>query len=227
MKKFFVIIGLLLIIFISMLIYRKQEFQNKNVTAEDVQKIQEYISKIYMWEEVTQEALPKFDDINKAPEIWIWEVVKNNLDIYELSKEQIEEKAKEIFGEKFSVQFPDEGNSDFIYNSSNNKYIASEINIDDKEDSFFVKTIQKDKNTYTVKIVEYLEDYSNAENEDSNKIGEIYLENLDGEKIVNISSTASETEILDKLKENIDKFSIKTLIIQKNSDGKFEIQKVY
>ncbi len=61
--------------FIGMYIYKTNANQN-NVTVSEVQKIEEYISKIYMWKEVTEEALPKFDDINDAPDLWTWEVVK-------------------------------------------------------------------------------------------------------------------------------------------------------
>ena len=40
-----------------------------------------YISKIYMWKEITGDALPKFDNINDAPDVWTWEVVKKDLDL--------------------------------------------------------------------------------------------------------------------------------------------------
>ena len=226
MKKFFVIIGVLLVIFISMVIYRKQEMQNRNITVGEVQKIQEYISRIYMWKEVTGEALPKFEDINQAPETWIWEVVKNNLEIYELTKEEIEQKAKEIFGEEFSKEFPQEGNSAFTYNPETQKYIATEINIDNKEDSFFVNKIEKDKKIYTVEIIEYLEDYSETESTDQTSATSIYLENENEEKIVTIPSTTAEPDILENLKQNADKFPKKTLIIQEDEEGNLKVQKV-
>ena len=101
MKKLLAIICVLLVIFIGMYIYKTNANQN-NVTVSEVQKIEEYISKIYMWKEVTEEALPKFDDINDAPDLWTWEVVKKNLEEYELDYNQIQEKATEIFGNKFT-----------------------------------------------------------------------------------------------------------------------------
>ena len=101
MKKFIVIILILLIIFIGMFAYRQNKIaQNKNaeVTVDEINKIETYLQKIYMWKEITGEALPSFENINNAPDVWIWEVVKKNLEEYELSYEQLEEKKKEIFG---------------------------------------------------------------------------------------------------------------------------------
>lgn len=108
MKRLLVIIVLLLVIFISMYLYRYN--MNKNmITVSEVKKIEEYITKIYMWKEVTGEALPEFENINEASDLWIWEVVKKNLENYELSSEEIQEKAVEIFGEEFDKKFPNEG----------------------------------------------------------------------------------------------------------------------
>ena len=108
MKKMLVIIFILLIIFIGIYI-NKKNIGNDIVTATEVNNIEEYISKIYMWQEITEEALPKFNNINDAPDLWLWEVVKKNLDDYEVSYDEIEQKAKEIFGEEFTKQFPKEG----------------------------------------------------------------------------------------------------------------------
>ena len=65
MKKMLTIILILVIIFIGMYTYKKNKNQN-TITITEVQKIEEYISKIYMWQEVTNEALPKFNNINEV-----------------------------------------------------------------------------------------------------------------------------------------------------------------
>ena len=166
MRKMLIIIGLLVIIFVGMVIYRNvriKDNQNNNVSIEEIQKIEETISRVYMWKEVTGEALPEFQDINSADEKWIWEAVKNNLENYEVTYEEIEEKAKEIFGENFNKEFPKEGNSSFEYNSETNKYIATEVEFDQEEDSFLLDNISKTDNGYEVEIIEYLEDYSEAD----------------------------------------------------------------
>ena len=57
MKKLIAIILVLIIIFIGVCIYKSNSNKNKSVTAEEVDNIQNYISKIYMWKEVTGDAL--------------------------------------------------------------------------------------------------------------------------------------------------------------------------
>lgn len=111
MKKMFIIIIVLAIIFVGMVFYKNNAINSKNsVNVSEIDNIEEYISKIYMWREVTNEALPEFDNINNANELWIWEAVKKNLEEYELSYENIEEKAKELFGDEFTKEFPKERN---------------------------------------------------------------------------------------------------------------------
>ena len=78
-----------------------------------------------MWQEVTEEALPKFNNINDAPDLWLWEVVKKNLDNYEVSYDEVEQKAKEIFGEEFTKQFPKEGTEYIQYNDELKKICSN------------------------------------------------------------------------------------------------------
>ena len=141
MKKMLVIIFILLIIFIGIYI-NKKNIGNETVTATEVNNIEQYISKIYMWQEVTEEALPKFNNINDAPDLWLWEVVKKNLDNYEVSYDEVEQKAKEIFGEEFTKQFPKEGTEYIQYNDELKKYVATGVGLDTLDDSFFIKQIK-------------------------------------------------------------------------------------
>ena len=62
MKKLVAIICILLVIFVGMYVNRSKSNQNL-ITATEVEKVEEYISKIYMWKEITGDALPKFDNI--------------------------------------------------------------------------------------------------------------------------------------------------------------------
>lgn len=226
MKKLVEIICVLLVIFIGMYINKTKSSQ-KMVTASEVEKVEEYISKIYMWKEVTEEALPKFNNINEAPDLWTWEVVKKNLEDYELTYEEIQQKATELFGKQFTKQFPKEGTEYIQYDEQTDKYITSGIGLDSLDDCFLIKNINKNKNEYDVEIVEYLEDYSNSAGvEDEDEIYDIYIKNLNQDTIATIKSNEGETKSIETVKENIDKFTTKTIKLIKDSDGNIYVKQV-
>lgn len=226
MKKLVAIICVLLVIFIGMYI-NKTKSNQKKVTASEVEKVEEYISKIYMWKEVTEEALPEFDNINEAPDLWTWEVVKKNLEDYELTYEEIQQKATELFGKQFTKQFPKEGTEYIQYDEKTDKYITSGIGLDSLDDCFLIKNINKNKNEYDVEIVEYLEDYSNSAGvEDEDEVYDIYIKNLNQDTIATIKSNEGETKAIETVKENIDKFTTKTIKLIKDSDGNIYVKQV-
>lgn len=212
MKKMLVIIVILAMILVSMIIYKNIAInKNKSVNVQEVEQIEEYISKIYMWKEITKEALPTFENINNANELWVWEVIKKNLETYETTYEEIQQKGKELFGEKFERQIPKEGNDSFYYYKESNKYLATEIVLDEEEDSFLLKDIEKEGEKYKVKIIEYIEDYS-----EENKV---IIRNLKEEEIGRVSTTDSETKIKEIVKNNKERFSQKNIEIKKEKDN--------
>lgn len=226
MKKLLAIIGVLLVIFIGMYLY-KTNINQKNITVSEVQNIEDYISKIYMWKEVTEEALPKFDNINDAPDVWTWEVVKKNLDNYEATYEEIEQKAIQLFGKQFTKQFPEEGTEYIQYNDELGKYLTSGIGLDALDDCFLIKNIKKTKSGYEVEIVEYLEDYENSFGvEDESEIYEIYIKNLNQDTIATMKNNEAENKSVEIVKENLDKFTTKTVNLVKDSDGNIYVQSV-
>ena len=226
MKKLVAIICVLLVIFIGMYINKTKSSQ-KMVTASEVEKVEEYISKIYMWKEVTEEALPEFNNINEAPDLWTWEVVKKNLEDYELTYEEIQQKATELFGKQFTKQFPKEGTEYIKYDEQTDKYITSGIGLDSLDDCFLIKNINKNKNEYDVEILEYLEDYSNSAGvEDEDEVYDIYIKNLNQDTIATIKSNEGETKAIETVKENIDKFTTKTIKLIKDSDGNIYVKQV-
>lgn len=212
MKKMLVIIVILAMILVSMIIYKNIAInKNKSVNVQEVEQIEEYISKIYMWKEITKEALPTFENINNANELWVWEVINKNLETYETTYEEIQQKGKELFGEKFERQIPKEGNDSFYYDKESNKYLATEIVLDEEEDSFLLKDIEKEGEKYKVKIIEYIEDYS-----EENKV---IIRNLKEEEIGRVSTTDSETKIKEIVKNNKERFSQKNIEIKKEKDN--------
>lgn len=226
MKKLLAIICILSVIFIGMYINKNKSTQNM-VTATEVENVQEYISKIYMWKEVTEEALPKFDNINDAPDVWKWEVVKKNLDNYEATYEEIEQKAIQLFGKQFTKQFPEEGTEYIQYNDELGKYLTSGIGLDALDDCFLIKNIKKTKSGYEVEIVEYLEDYENSFGvEDESEIYEIYIKNLNQDTIATMKNNEAENKSVEIVKENLEKFTTKTVNLVKDSDGNIYVQSV-
>lgn len=212
MKKMLVIIVILAMILVSMIIYKNIVInKNKSVNVQEVEQIEEYISKIYMWKEITKEALPTFENINNANELWVWEVIKKNLETYETTYEEIQQKGKELFGEKFEKQIPKEGNDSFYYDKESNKYLATEIVLNEEEDSFLLKDIEKEGEKYKVKIIEYIEDYS-----EENKV---IIRNLQEEEIGRVSTSDSETKIKEIVKNNKERFSQKNIEIKKEKDN--------
>lgn len=212
MKKMLVIIVILAMILVSMIIYKNIAInKNKSVNVQEVEQIEEYISKIYMWKEITKEALPTFENINNANELWVWEVIKKNLETYETTYEEIQQKGKELFGEKFEKQIPKEGNDSFYYDKESNKYLATEIVLDEEEDSFLLKDIEKEGEKYKVKIIEYIEDYS-----EENKV---IIRNQQEEEIGSVSTSDSETKIKEIVKNNKERFSQKNIEIKKEKDN--------
>ena len=229
MKKLVVIIIILLIVFIGMYIYRQNQIEtnrNNEITVDEINKIETYLQKIYMWKEITGEALPTFDNINNAPDVWLWEVVKKNLEEYELSYEQLQDKAKEIFGNDLQKEFPKEGYEYMEYNEETDTYYAIGSGLDNQEDVFLLDTIQRKENGYTVQIVEYLEDYSEGI-ETTNTEYNIQIKNLNDEIIGTVKNTEDETNIQQIVKDNIDRFSKKEVTLKTDESGNIYVEGNY
>ena len=119
--------------------------------------------------------------------------------------------------EKFNKQFQKEGNESFIYNSETNKYTATEVELDQEEDSFLLENIVKTESGYEVEILEYLEDYSNEES--------VVIKNTNEEEIGRVGIDDSETKVQEIVKNNKDRF-IKKKIYIKNENNNLVIERV-
>ncbi len=218
MKKLITIIIILGIIFVGMIVYKNIAInKTTSISVQEINQIETYVTKIYMWKEITGQALPDFEEINQAENIWLWEVIKKNLEEYEFTYEQIQEKAKELFGDKLTKEFPKEGTEYIIYDEKVDKYYAIGMGLDQLEDSFLLNEIQKTQDGYEVEIVEYLEDYSQTleEGEDF-----IIIRNTEEEEIGKVNSTQEE-QVKEIVKNNLDQLSKKKLVL------KLENEKLY
>ncbi len=223
MKKLFIIIIILIIIFIGMFVYKNIISKANQVNMQEVEKIESYINQIYLEREIVGDSLPYFETINEANEKWIWEVVKKNLEDDKISYEQLQEKAKELFGEDFKSKLPKEGTDYLVYNKEQNYYDAIPSEMDNQGSFFLLNKIEKVKDGFEVEIIEYLEDYSEMI-EDVTK-DYIVIKNLNQEEISR-TSTSKEEEGIEIVKRNIDKFTNKKILL-KYKDEKLAIQKVY
>lgn len=218
MKKMIIIIIILATILISMIIYKNTATGATNqVNVQEIQKIEESISRIYLWKEITNEALPTFEDVNNVDELWIWEVTKKNLEQYEVSKEEIQTKAKEILGEEFTKEYSKEGNNSFEYDKTTDKYYATEVVLDQMEDSFLLNKIEKRDEGYIVEIVEYLQDYTNGD--------KVIIRNSEQEELGQVSIYDSETKMQEIVKNNINRFNKKRVYF-KVENNNLIVQKV-
>ncbi len=228
MKKLIVIIIILLLIFVGMYMYKHNKIignQSTEVSIDEINKIETYLQKIYMWREITGDALPVFDEINDAPDVWLWEVVKKNLEEYTLTYEQLQDKAKEIFGEDLQKEFPKEGYEYMEYDEETNTYYAIGSGLDNQEDVFLLDKIQKQDNEYKVQIVEYLEDYSEGY-ETSDGAYNIQIKNLKDEIIGEVNSEESETNIQQVVKDNINRFTKKEVNLKTDENGSIYVTSV-
>lgn len=212
MRKMLVIIVILLFIFVGMICYKKVAVaKSSDIKANEVIQVEEVISKVYLWEEVTNEALPKFSNINNAEDKWIWEAVKNNLENYELEYDEIQLKAKELFGQNFTKEFPKEGNQSFSYSEEMQKYIAEEIETDQKEDDFLLEQIKRIENGYEVEILEYIADYTEE--------NIIIVKNTNDEELSRISASEDESVIQNVVKSKKDNCTRKKITLKKENEN--------
>lgn len=228
MKRLLLIILMLLIIFVGMYVNKSNSVQDDlTVNVSDVEIVEEYINKIYLWQEITDEALPRFDDINNAPDLWVWEVVKKNLEKYELTYDEIQEESKKVFGEDFKKEFPKEGSEYIVYDESTEKYYTTGIGLDTLDDCFYIKSISKTQDGYEVEIIEYLEDYADSMKvSEENELYNIYLKNLNHEIISVVQSDESESRKLEIVKENIDSFTTKIIELKKDASDNLYVKSV-
>lgn len=104
-------------------------------------------------------SLPEFQNINEAPNSWVWNVLYNNLENEEneYSYEQIQEKLIELFSNKLEIKFPEEGIEGVLEkNKENDLYYKVELqNNNTNKYGYNIKTLSQEDNIYKIYIIEY------------------------------------------------------------------------
>ena len=97
------------------------------------------------------------------------------------------------------------------------KYEATEVELDQKQDTFLINEITKTKDSYKAEILEYLVDYTNENN--------IAIKNTNEEVIGTIGNSNNNTEIQEMVKNHKDRFTKKNVTLKKE-DNNLIVQKV-
>ena len=128
----------------------------------------------------------------------------------------------------YQKEFPREGTENFTYDAETDKYYATGMGLDQEEDCFLLNQINKTDTGYEVEIVEYLEDYSqeNIENTENTSMQnfQIIIRNLNDEEIGKVEEN-QESSSQDIVKNNLDKFTKKIVTLKKEGDNIY-VQKV-
>ena len=85
-----------------------------------------------------------------------------------------------------------------------------EIELENKEDSLLVDKIERTKEGYIARIIEYEEDYSNENS--------IIITNTNEEEIGRVSNNDNETKIQEIVKQNMDRFTKKEINLEKQEE---------
>lgn len=218
MKKMIVLIVILSIIYVSLFIDKKIELQNEKktvVSIDEVIVIETYLEKIYMWQEITNEALPEFEDINDADELWIWNVVGKNIEEQEIEYSEIQKKAVELLGNDFKLQFPEEGGYNYVYIEEEDIYMITGISLDAQNDSFYIMNIEKNGDEYIVDVAEYLEDYDVTSGQEEEFV---YIKSTKREILGKVAMNELKNMGKEIVKENISKCTQKRIVLKKENE---------
>ena len=136
-----------------------QVTNNDGIIVDENEAINSYLYSIYFG---TETYMPEFKDINSADEKWIWECAYRNLVNFDdlvtattVTKENVEESAKQLFGNDLNKEFPKEG-LEFWLEPEGNEYFYAVASIEqDFYNDYSILSTENNGNTITVEIVEY------------------------------------------------------------------------
>lgn len=229
MKKFFKFLFALIIILILFFTLYSFISNTHKISDEEKKELISYIDDIYNH----VYSIPEFNDINNADTNWLWDNInqylsnheefnKRNEKPFDYTYEEICSYAKKIYGDNLKKVFPKE-NEIMLYNEKTNKYGVPAYSLESSH-HYQIENIEKNGNIYTVNIIDYTVSlYECFGNNPSNHINffnnfEFDL-NYDNSKDI-IFYVMEFENYEDKILENKDKFTSKTLTIEydKNSN---------
>lgn len=222
--KVLVIVLILVIILSTFFIVKNKNSENSKNNISDVEQkeIATYINDIYN----IHTAIPEFEDINDANELWIWDNINQYLCNHEefedrnqycdYTYEEISNFAKILYGNDFSLTVPVQ-NPAMIYDSENNTYGVPLYTVETLKECQ-IESIEKSGNTYTINLIDYVISFVPPFDSTSSD-EEIYFYNItEFELNSSASNIIFKIEELknykEKIFENKDKFSSKTIVLE-------------
>lgn len=157
LSKILILVILAIIVMIGYSAY-KANWGNEQISKITENKVDQYLGDIYYG---TDTWMPTFNNINSTDENWIWECAYSNLfkdgrdpGMF-VTKEQIENSAKEVFGENLKKQFPNEGLEFWLEPEADGYFVARASIEADYYIDYIINSIENKENKVVVEIIEY------------------------------------------------------------------------
>lgn len=254
MKKFIIVILILVICAIAVIAVKlddifnkeknndvsKNETVNENVSEEDNEEIKEYLGKILN----TGVKIVEFTDINDADKEWLYAPLNQCIERaeydYYTNEEEITRTLNQLYGDDLEYDVrkdTDEADSMFVpkYDGEKGEYLFSAFGIEIFT-QYEVNSIEKVDDTYKVNVIEYsINIYGGNEEDPGSELIVGVLE--DGGDVKEVFRTASENVkelkynhpdpvIVSEVLENKSEFNSYDITLEKNDDGLFHIKSV-
>jgi len=217
---------------------------NENIEENERIAMEKYIYNIC--NNTLNERLSEFDDINDADKNWIYSHIKSVDDPYYVTKEQIEEQLKKLFGKKLNIDIENDiKNIDDLVLSKSEVYgitgkYALPVYGMDNSTYYTIDKIIKQNEQYVVKVIEFNSSYDMVNDEEGKEtIISTYDESIDHpfkwKKVFTVETEKIEKST-DKYLPSItlsqevlkrkDEFHSYDITIQKNEEELFNLIKI-
>lgn len=178
-KKIILVVAIILIAVITLICVLTASNNDTENPTDETNTVNNEISNLENVEKITDEneavysylyriytgmntCIPTFSDINLADEKWIWECAYKNLVNFEdlipgnvIKKEDIENSAKQLFGEVFNREFPEEGLEFWLEPQDDGYFYAATSFESEIYNDHILISVDKNENNIIAEVIEY------------------------------------------------------------------------
>ena len=133
--------------------------ENVEKVTEENEDVYSYLYRIYTG---ISTCIPTFADINSTDENWIWECAYKNLVNFDdlipgtvIQKEDIEKSAKQLFGNNFNKEFPENGLEFWLEPQDGGYFYTASSYENEICNDYILVSVNKNENTIIAEIIEY------------------------------------------------------------------------